>query len=90
MVLHSMSNKVIGFEHLKDDYSSCPDFGIIFTDIFASQGKDHTNFLLCDGYLFKGVNLYIPRSSIRDFFDLGITCWRISRLFWSRKDYCFC
>jgi len=28
-ILHSIKNFVVGFEHLKDEYPQCPDFGII-------------------------------------------------------------
>ena len=52
----------------QDDYSSCLDFGIIFTNISIGQVKDHTDFLLCNGYFFKGVKLCIPRTSLLDFF----------------------
>ena len=62
-----MSNKVVGFECLKDYYSSYPNFGIIFIDISVGLGKDRTDFLLRDDYLFKGVKLCIPRTSLRDF-----------------------
>ena len=66
MVLYSISNKVVSFEGLKDDYSSCPNFGIIFTDISVGQGKEHIDFLLCDGYLYKSVKLCIPHTSLLD------------------------
>ena len=31
-VIHSMHNTVVGFERLKDKYSQCPDFGIIYQE----------------------------------------------------------
>ncbi|KAF2304621.1 hypothetical protein GH714_035811 [Hevea brasiliensis] len=33
IVLHEMSANVIGFEKMKDDYDTCPDFGLIFQEV---------------------------------------------------------
>ena len=71
-LLHSMSNKFISFEHLKDDYSSFHDFGIIFSNKSVGQSKDHTDFLLHDYYLFNDIKLCIPYTSLCDFFILEL------------------
>ena len=39
ITLHRMSAHVIGFDRLKDEYSTCPDFGIIYNEI--SNGNRH-------------------------------------------------
>ncbi|KAJ0967944.1 hypothetical protein J5N97_024861 [Dioscorea zingiberensis] len=66
-VLHSMSTSVIGFDRLKDEYPLCPDFGSIYSAILAGNRRAHIDFLLRDGYLFRGSTLCIPRTSLRDF-----------------------
>ena len=66
-ILHSMSNKVVEFELIKDKYSTCPDFGTIFTYISNNHNKNHVNFLMQDDTLFKGVKLCILHTSLREF-----------------------
>ena len=66
-ILHSMKNSVVGFEHLKDDCSQCPDFGIIYKESLDNSTPTQGNFLIRDGYLFKGIKLCIPHTSLRDF-----------------------
>ncbi|KAF7823741.1 putative mitochondrial protein [Senna tora] len=50
---------------LKDEYASCPDFGIIFQEISNGNRHDHQDFIIKDGHLFRGTGLCIPRTSIR-------------------------
>ncbi|KAF7839637.1 putative mitochondrial protein [Senna tora] len=66
-VLNSMSVSIVGFDRLKDEYASCPDFGIIFQEISNGNRHDHQDFIIKDGHLFRGTRLCIPRTSIRDF-----------------------
>ncbi|KAJ0962486.1 hypothetical protein J5N97_030314 [Dioscorea zingiberensis] len=66
-VLHSMSTSVIGFDRLKDEYPLCLDFGSIYSEVLAGNRRAHIDFLLWDGYLFRGSTLCIPRTSLRDF-----------------------
>uniref|UniRef100_A0A5B7BML6 RNA-directed DNA polymerase n=1 Tax=Davidia involucrata TaxID=16924 RepID=A0A5B7BML6_DAVIN len=67
LVLQSMSVHVIGFDRMKDSYANCPDFGIIFQAVRDGNRRDYVDFILRDGYLFRGFRLCIPRTSIRDF-----------------------
>ncbi|KAF7812066.1 putative 1-phosphatidylinositol-3-phosphate 5-kinase FAB1D isoform X1 [Senna tora] len=66
-VLNSMSVNIVGFDKLKDEYASCPDFGIIFQEISNGNRHDHQDFIIKDGHLFRGTRLFIPCTSIRDF-----------------------
>ena len=50
-----LNAEVVGFERIKKEYLSCPDFGEIFG---ASQEID--GFLLQDDYLFQFRMLCIP------------------------------
>ena len=65
--LSIMSVKVTGFEQLKDDYKSCPDFGELYTCLSNAPQPILDDYTLQDGYLFKANKLCIPRSSVRDF-----------------------
>ena len=62
-----MSVKVIGFERLKDDYESCPNFGELYTSLSNASRPILDDYTLQDGYLFKANKLCIPRSLMRDF-----------------------
>ena len=66
-LLSIMSVKVTGFERLKDDYESCPNFGELYTSLSNAPWPILDDYTLQDGYLFKANKLYIPRSSVRDF-----------------------
>ncbi|XP_054782686.1 uncharacterized protein LOC129289975 [Prosopis cineraria] len=66
-LLHTMSVSVVGFENLKEDYVSCPDFRIIYQEVRNGNRHEHVDFILKDGHLFCGSKLYIPCTSMRDF-----------------------
>ncbi|KAF7808269.1 putative mitochondrial protein [Senna tora] len=51
-VLNSMSVSIVGFDRLKDEYASCPDFGIIFQEISNGNRHDHQDFIIKDGHMF--------------------------------------
>ena len=59
-LLSIMSVKVIGFERLKDDYESCPDFGELYTSLSNALWPILDDYTLQDGYLFKDNKLCIP------------------------------
>jgi len=61
-LLVSMQNLVLGFESFRELLSSDPFFGPILPDV--GVGK-HTDFVLHDGFLFKGNKLCVPASSLR-------------------------
>jgi len=54
---------VLGFEHLKGLCASDEDFREIFV-VYLKHPKD--DFLIHDGYLFKGTRLCVPRSGTRE------------------------
>ena len=66
VTLHRMSAHVIGFDRLKNEYSSCPDFGIIYNEVSNGNRQEYLDFLIENGYLFKVTKLCIPRTSFRD------------------------
>jgi hypothetical protein len=66
-LLFVMNAKVIGFERLKEEYDSCPDFKDIFLALQSGQSDTTDGFSLEVGYLFKTNKLCIPRTSVRDF-----------------------
>ena len=65
-LLSTIQVEVVGFEKIKDEYSECPDFGIIYADLSNNTGK-HEEYILQEGYLFKGIKLCAHRTSRRDF-----------------------
>ena len=66
-LLSVISVKVTGFERLKDEYESCPDFGELYTSLSNAPWPILDDYTLKDGYLFKANKLCIPWSSVRDF-----------------------
>lgn len=65
--LHNMNTTVVGFNHLKNKYVTCLDFGTIFQDL--QKGNHHylVIFVIRDHYLFKSTNPCFPRTMVRDF-----------------------
>ena len=59
MTLHAVRAQVIGFDRVKDDYSTCPDFGETHKNLLDGQ-HDNPDFVIHEGYLFKGRHLCIP------------------------------
>ena len=66
VTLHRMSAHVIGFDRLKNEYTACPDFGIIYNEVSNGNRQEYLNFLVENGYLFKVTKLCVPRTSYRD------------------------
>ena len=46
VTFHRMSAHVIGFDRLKDEYSICPDFGIIYDEVSNVTVMNTLTFLL--------------------------------------------
>jgi len=67
MLLNSVSTEVVGFERLKEEYPTCPDFGDIYRSLQQGPSSEHSDYTLLDGYLFKGNQLCIPKTSVREF-----------------------
>ncbi|CAL8993728.1 unnamed protein product [Prunus brigantina] len=66
-ILHTMTVQVTGFDRIKAEYSSCPDFGIIFHEVSNGNRREYIDFITRDGFLFRGTQLCIPRTSLREF-----------------------
>ena len=66
VTLHRMSAHVIGFDRLKNEYSACLDFGIIYNEVSNGNRQEYLDFLVENGYLFKVTKLCVPRTSFRD------------------------
>ncbi|GKF62998.1 hypothetical protein Tco_0183052, partial [Tanacetum coccineum] len=62
-LLVSISNEVAGFDSIKQLYASDEDFGNILMELKTKQHRGE--FLLLDGYMFKGNRLCIPKTSLR-------------------------
>ena len=63
-----MSAHVIEFDRLKNEYSACPDFGIIYDEISNGNRHENVDFLVENGYFFKVTKLCIPWTSFWDLF----------------------
>ena len=66
VTLHRMSSHVIGFDRLKNEYSACLDFGIIYNEVSNGKRQEYLDFLVENGYLFTVTKLCVPRTSFRD------------------------
>jgi len=53
MILIAISAEVSGFERLREDYESCPDFREIYTTLWDRPAREMDEFLLHDKYLFR-------------------------------------
>ncbi|KAE8672957.1 putative Quercetin 3-O-methyltransferase 1 [Hibiscus syriacus] len=62
LLLTTMSTKVAGFETFTDMYAADPSFGMIFQEVTEGHRND---FVLHNGYLFRGLQLCIPDCSLR-------------------------
>ena len=64
-LLATISTEVVGFDSFKANYAGDEDFGDVWTK--CSNKEFVTDFLLQDGFLFRGTQLCIPRSSLREY-----------------------
>ncbi|GKC34721.1 transposon ty3-I gag-pol polyprotein [Tanacetum coccineum] len=62
-LLVSISNKVLGFNSIKELYASDEDFRNTWMDLETKQHR--SEFLILDGYLFKGNHLCISKTSLK-------------------------
>ncbi|GJW93187.1 RNA-directed DNA polymerase [Tanacetum coccineum] len=62
-LLVSISNVVLGFDSIKELYANDEDYGNISMELETK--KHQVEFILLDGYLFKGNRLCIPKTSFK-------------------------
>jgi hypothetical protein len=61
--------KTLGFEHIKEMYQEDPDFKEAYEAYENPLLRDKNSweeYLIQDGFVFKGSQLFIPRCSMRD------------------------
>ena len=63
MLLSTMQVQVVGFETFKELYSDDSDFATIWQ---KCKNQPFKQFILQDGFLFKGNRLCIPKCSLRE------------------------
>ena len=67
LLLNSVRTEVVGFEQVKEEYESCPDFKKIFQTLAQGPSNKFSEYTLLDGFLFRDNKLCIPRTSLRKF-----------------------
>ena len=67
LLLNTIKTEVIGFDQIKEQYDTCPDFKEIYQALRIRPSREHNHYTLLDGYLFKESKLCIPRTSLREF-----------------------
>ena len=65
LLLFQLDSCVLGFKHLKSLYTTDEDFGELY-DICLQHPKD--DFMIQDGFLFRGTNLCIPKGGTRELY----------------------
>jgi hypothetical protein len=67
MLLSMISVEITGFERLKEEYESCPEFEEIYMTLKDKNNRVVNGYHLQEGYLFRDNKLYIPKTSVREF-----------------------
>lgn len=84
-ILQSMSTEVVSFERMKDDYLDYPDFALIFQEVNTKNHWKYVDFVIKNGYLFRGYCLCIPRTYLWDFLIWELHARGLFRLFGHNK-----
>ena len=84
--LNQLSVEVVGFERIKEEHESCPDFGEIIYALKEGVTPEIYGLLLQDDYLFRFRKLCSPYFLER-LSCLEIACWRSCWSLWSKKDH---
>jgi len=66
-LLTTISVTVTSFEEIRSEYPDDHDFGHIYKALLNGELYDHPKFSIHDGYLFRGNQLCLPATSIREF-----------------------
>ena len=77
-ILTATSSEITDFERIKNDYDSCLDFGEVYKILVDRLVREHDDYFLLDGYLFKANQLCIHRTSVRDFIIWEIHAGKMS------------
>ena len=67
LFLNAVSTEVVGFERLKDEYDTYPNFSEIYQALSQGPSSDYSDYTLLDGYLFRENKLYVFKTFLRDF-----------------------
>ena len=62
-----MRVQILGFEQIREDYATCPDFGRIYRTTHDQATTECPDYYVSEGYLFRGKRLCIPHTSLWDF-----------------------
>jgi len=63
LLISELSSNVLGFEHLKALYKRDSEFGELYE---VCQSHPKGDFMVQDGYLFKGTRLCVPKCGTRE------------------------
>ncbi|XP_078445041.1 uncharacterized protein LOC144714217 [Wolffia australiana] len=69
-VLNIMKVKIIGFEQIREGYTSFPDFGPISTEIQRGPSREFKDYVIMGRYMFFQNRLCVPRTLLYEFLML--------------------
>jgi hypothetical protein len=81
LLLTTLATSVTCFDSLKSLYPNDPNFGIIYTSLLAAPNKSDGRHSIINDYLFRGTQLCLPRTSIREFAIRELHAGRLARHF---------
>lgn len=81
LFLNTLSVEVVGFKHMIHDYPLCRDFGETYASVHDPSSPSSRGYCVHNRYLFRGVRLCIPSTSLRDYLVMELHV---------RIDHCYC